>query len=133
MANAPARRSARLEGGAAAGGGAAPSLFFSLSPLFAGGSHAALWSLLSCGYRDAWVRVLRMPPNSPMKLPRTLSALLPIVRFLAIPLLGPDGTFPMCLKDGRPVECEKWKILAKFASYDDCFKVQMDTRGRAQW
>lgn len=53
--------------------------------------------------------------------------------FLAIPLLGSDGTFPMCLKGTRPVECEHWKVLAKFERYDDCFIAQMETRGRAQW
>jgi len=65
-----------------------------------------------------------------MKSHPSLSALLYIFWFLAIPLLGPDGTFPMCLKDGKPVECEKWKVLAKFEKYDDCFNAQMETRGR---
>jgi hypothetical protein len=61
------------------------------------------------------------------------SALLYIFWFLAIPLLGPDGTFPMCMKDGRPLACEKWKVLGKFEKYDDCFEAQMKTRGDAQW
>jgi len=52
--------------------------------------------------------------------------------FLAVPLLGPDGTFPMCMKDDRPVSCEKWKALAKFARYDDCLDAQMRRRGDAQ-
>jgi hypothetical protein len=52
--------------------------------------------------------------------------------FLAVPLLGPDGTFPMCMKAGRPVECEKWKVLAKFKTYDQCFAAQMHRRGDAQ-
>ncbi len=60
-------------------------------------------------------------------------AWMPIVWFLAIPLLGPDGIFPMCMKENRPVECEKWKVLAKFEKYDACFTAQMETRGRAQW
>ncbi len=59
-----------------------------------------------------------------------LPALLYIFWFLAIPLLGPDGTFPMCLNGKKPVECEKWKVLASFAKYDDCFAAQMETRGR---
>jgi hypothetical protein len=61
-----------------------------------------------------------------------LSASMLMAWFLAIPLLGPDGTFPMCLKDGRPVACEKWKVLAKFEEYDDCFEAQMIRRGDAQ-
>lgn len=68
-----------------------------------------------------------------MKSHHALLALMLIAWFLAIPLLGPDGTFPMCIKENRPVECEKWQVLTKFAKYDDCFKAQMETRGRAQW
>jgi hypothetical protein len=60
-----------------------------------------------------------------------LSASMLIAWFLAIPLLGPDGTFPMCMKDHRPVECEKWKVLGRFEKYDDCFNAQMETRGHA--
>jgi hypothetical protein len=65
-----------------------------------------------------------------MKSHSRLSILIYIFWFLAIPLLGPDGTFPMCLKGGKPVECEKWKVVAKFEKYDDCFEAQMETRGR---
>jgi hypothetical protein len=65
-----------------------------------------------------------------MKSYRALPALLYIFWFLAIPLLGPDGTFPMCLEGKKPVECEKWKVLGKFEKYDDCFKAQMATRSR---
>jgi hypothetical protein len=65
-----------------------------------------------------------------MKPPHALSVLIYIVWFLTIPLLGPDGTFPMCLEKGKPVECEKWKVLAKFEKYDDCFKAQMEARSR---
>jgi len=73
------------------------------------------------------VRVLRAPPY------RTRTAILLTVWFLAIPLLGPDGTFPMCMKAGKPVECEKWKVLGKFKKYDDCLEAQMHRRGDAQW
>jgi len=68
-----------------------------------------------------------------MKAPHTRSALVLTAWFLAIPLLGADGNFPMCTKDNKPVQCEKWKVLKKFAKYDDCFDAQMETRGRAQW
>ena len=63
-----------------------------------------------------------------MRLPLALAAW-----FLAIPLLGPDGTFPMCMKNNRPVECEQWKVLKKFKTYDECFEAQMHRRGDAQW
>ena len=63
--------------------------------------------------------------------PHVRSAIVLTAWFLAIPLLGPDGTFPMCMKDNRPVECEKWKVLGKFEKYDDCFNAQMETRGHA--
>ena len=65
-----------------------------------------------------------------MKPHHPLSALVFIFWFLAIPLLGADGTFPVCMKGNKPVECEKWKVLAKFEKYDDCFNAQMETRGR---
>jgi len=65
-----------------------------------------------------------------MKSRHPLAAIAYIIWFLAIPLLGPDGTFPMCLKGGKPVECEKWKVIAKFEKYDACFEAQMETRGR---
>ena len=68
-----------------------------------------------------------------MNAPRTRSAIVLAAWFLAIPLLGPDGTFPMCIKDHRPVACEKWKVLQKFVKYDDCFEAQMTRRGNAQW
>jgi hypothetical protein len=68
-----------------------------------------------------------------MKAFHTQSALLLTAWFLAIPLLGPNGTFPMCMKDHRPVACEKWRVLKKFAKYDDCFDAQMRWRGDAQW
>ena len=74
-------------------------------------------------------RRLRLPLNTPPVRPAILLA----AWFLAIPLLGPDGTFPMCMKSGRPVECEKWKVLTKFQTYDQCFKAQMHRRGDAQW
>jgi hypothetical protein len=64
----------------------------------------------------------------PLKSHQAYLALILVAWFLAIPLLGPDGTFPMCLKGGKPVECEQWKVLAKFKKYDDCFKMQMETR-----
>ena|ERR1700736_7050556 len=66
-----------------------------------------------------------------MKSPHLQSALVLVAWFLAIPLLGADGTFPMCFKGTKPVECEHWKVLAKFENYDACFKAQMETRGRA--
>jgi hypothetical protein len=65
-----------------------------------------------------------------MKSHNAVSALVQIAWFLAIPLLSADGTFPMCRKGARPVECEQWKVLAKFEKYDDCFKAQMETRSR---
>lgn len=68
-----------------------------------------------------------------MNAPRARSAFVLAAWFLAIPLLGPDGTFPMCMKDHRPVSCEKWKALVKFAKYDDCLDAQMRRRGDAQW
>lgn len=68
-----------------------------------------------------------------MTTPRAQSAILLTAWFLAIPMLGPDGTFPMCMKDHRPVSCEKWKVLKKFTKYDDCFDAQMKVRGDAQW
>ena len=34
----------------------------------------------------------------------------------------------MCLQGTRPVECEHWKVLAKFEKYDACFKAQMERR-----
>lgn len=68
-----------------------------------------------------------------MKPHHAQSAILLTAWFLAIPLLAPDGTFPMCMKDSRPVACEKWKVLGKFEKYDDCFEAQMERRGNAQW
>jgi hypothetical protein len=65
-----------------------------------------------------------------MKAHHARSALMLIAWFLAIPLLGPDGTFPMCMKGNKPVECEKWKVLGKFSKYDDCFNAQMETRSK---
>jgi hypothetical protein len=79
------------------------------------------------GWRDCRSRGC----NVPMKSHHPVLLALYILWFLAIPLLGPDGTFPMCMKDNRPVECEKWKVLGKFEKYDDCFNAQMETRGHA--
>jgi hypothetical protein len=68
-----------------------------------------------------------------MKIFRVSATSLYIAWFLAIPLLGPDGTFSMCMKGNKPVECEQWKVIKKFAKYDDCFDAQMQRRGNAQW
>ena len=65
-----------------------------------------------------------------MKSHRAWSTSMLTAWFLAIPLLGPDGTFPMCLKEGRPVECEKWQVLGEFEKYDDCLDKQLEIRSR---
>ena len=82
--------------------------------------------LIEFGEGAAAATTLSMKPH------RLSITALYVIWFLAIPLLGPDGTFPMCMKNNRPVECERWQVLGKFDKYDECFNAQMETRSRGQ-
>ena len=62
----------------------------------------------------------------------TRTAIVLAAWFLAIPLRGPDGNFPVCLKNHRPRDCDTWEVLQKFPNYNDCLEAEMKRRGDAR-
>ena len=67
-----------------------------------------------------------------MRASRARPALLLSAWFLAIPLRGPDGNFPVCMENHRPRDCDTWKVLQKFPNYNECLEAEAKRRGDAR-